>query len=356
MKKILFALFLFLIDGISMFLFHRYPDLFFPYYRDFSKGWIAFLSSLSSGLPFAIWDISALFLLLAAIISLLHVLLKRKSFLKWLSNVFLTVSILCFAAVMGWMLNHYGPDLREELSMETRTYTVEELYEACDYYLLQAKEYALMMSRDEQGHLLPMDFDDLAVQCGSAYLSLSEEYPIFKGSTARVKKLSLVGEYLMYNGIIGMFMPITGEAGIPEHVPDAVKAFTMAHEAGHRLGLAGEEEANYAAFLACIHNEDIHLIYSGYYSAFSYCFSSLYRNDSEMAMELYEKYDDPGIELLKLDRKDTSKIHRNYESKLQDISDQINDTYLKTFSQQDGILSYGKVTEYLIAYYFSTNN
>ena len=75
-----------------------------------------------------------------------------------------------------------------------------------------------------------------------------------------------------------------------------------------------------------------------------------------MAMELYEKYDDPGIELLKLDRKDTSKIYRNYESKLQDISDQINDTYLKTFSQQDGILSYGKVTEYLIAYYFSTNN
>ena len=127
----------------------------------------------------------------------------------------------------------------------------------------------------------------------------------------------------------------------------------MAHEAGHRLGLAGEEEANFAAFLSCVSNEDIRLIYSGYYSAFSYCFSSLYKNDPQKAIELYNKYDDLGMELLKTDRRDTSEIYRQYESQLQDISDQINDTYLKTFSEADGILSYGKVTEYLLSYYFS---
>ena len=195
-----------------MLLFHHYPDFFFPGYRLISKKWIAFISSLSSSFSFAIWDIGGLLLFLAALIRLLYVLLKRKSFMKWFSHIFLVVSVLCFITVMGWMLNHYGPDLSEELSMDIRQYDLDELQEAAEYYLLEAKEYALEMPRDQEGHLLPLDFEEISRLCGSSYLSLAEEYPIFQGAAYRVKKLSIVGEYLMYNGIIGMFMPITGEA------------------------------------------------------------------------------------------------------------------------------------------------
>ena len=125
----------------------------------------------------------------------------------------------------------------------------------------------------------------------------------------------------------------------------------MCHEAAHRLGIASEQEANFAAFLACISNDDPALIYSGYYMAFSYCFSSLYGSDPELALSLYEKYaDDLGVNLLRLDRSDTAKVYQQYESRLADVSDKINDTYLKTFDQEDGIRSYGMVTDYLIAY------
>ena len=86
--------------------------------------------------------------------------------------------------------------------------------------------------------------------------------------------------------------------------------------------------------------------------AFSYCFSSLYKTDPERALALYDKYkEDRGVLLVRLDRSDAYELYRKYESKLSEVSDQINDTYLKTFSQEDGIQSYGKVTDYLIAYY-----
>ena len=69
-------------------------------------------------------------------------------------------------------------------------------------------------------------------------------------------------------------------------------------------------------------------------------------------MELYHKYDGvTGIDLLKLDRQDTSAVYKSYESALQDVSDHINDTYLKTFDEEHGIQSYGMVTDYLIAWY-----
>ena len=71
-------------------------------------------------------------------------------------------------------------------------------------------------------------------------------------------------------------------------------------------------------------------------------------------MELYHKYDeDTGVILLKTDRQDTSAVYRRYDSPLKEVSDQINDTYLKTFDEENGIQSYGMVTDYLIAWYLA---
>ena len=252
------------------------------------------------------------------------------------------------------MLNHYAPKLSEELSLEVKEYSADELYEACDHYLLKAAEYSSKIQRDSEGHALSYDLGEIGILAGNSYRKLAVEYPVFEGSYDRVKKLSVVGEYLMYNGIIGMFMPVTGESGVPGSVPTVVLPFTMAHEAGHRLSLAAEEQANFAAYLACTYSDDVRFIYSGYYNAFSYCFSALYRADQEKAMELYHKYDeDIGVTLVKIDRRDTAAVYSRYDSPLQEVSDQINDTYLKTFDEESGIRSYGEVTDYLIAWYQS---
>ncbi len=351
MKKIVTAVLLFGIDGLMMFLFQKFPSFFFPAYRTFSKKWIAFLSSLSGGLKIAVWDIGALVLAVLAIVSLIYVLVKRKSFFKWFQNVVLLVSLLAFVAVQGWMLNHYAPKLSEDLNLEVKEYSVDELYACSEYYMLKAAEYADKIERKD-GVALYQDFYEMAEIAGASYEELAGTYPVFEGTAVPVKKLSVIGEYLMYNGIVGMFMPITGEAGVPGSVPVVPLGFTMCHEAGHRLGLAGEEEANFAAFLACIYNKDVRFLYSGYYNAFSYCFSALYRADSERAKSLLESHqDDPGVKLLLKDRQDTSEYYRKYDSPLQEVSDQINDTYLKTFSQKEGIRSYGMVVDYMIAWH-----
>ena len=351
MKKLIVGLILFMLDGLGMFLFKSFPDFFFPSYRNISKTWIGFLSRITGIFPFYIWDIAAALLSITAIITLV-ISIRNRKFLKWFSDVFLLVSIMVFVAIYGWMLNHYAPDLSTYIDLDVKQYSVEELNEACEYYLLEAGKLSAKMDRDEEYHLKEYDVYEIGELAGKAYKNIENEYPIYKGSDARVKRFSLIGDYLLYNDIVGMFMPLDGEASVCHHAASVQLPYYMCHEAAHRLALASEQEANFASFMACINNEDERFLYSGYYMAFSYCFSSLYRSDPEKALALYDKYkEDRGILLVRLDRSDVSELYKKYESKLSEVSDQINDTYLKTFSQEDGILSYGKVTDYLIAYY-----
>ncbi len=352
-KKIILSMVLLAVSGIMMLLFSQFPSFFFPAYQRLSQKWISMLAAVFSFQKIAIWDIGLFCLFVFLLIYTVLIIIRKKKFADWFSTVLLSVTILVFLAVNGWMLNHYGPKLDQQLELNIKQlYTIDELEEACEYYLTKAGEYADRIARDSQGHALTMDFYELAEMAGESYRKLGQTNDAFKGSYKPVKKLSIVGEYLMYNGIVGMFMPITGEAGVPESVPPVPLAYTMAHEAAHRLGIASEQDANFAAFLACMSSDDDRFLYSGYYQAFSYLFSSLYRADSDKAAELITKYEnDKGILLVRLDRKDTSEYYARYESPLREISDNINDTYLKTFSEEDGILSYGKVSENLIAYY-----
>ena len=353
MKKLVLSISLFILDGLAMFVFRNWPDLFFPAYRNFSQKWIGFLSAVFDILPYSLWDVLALLLLITLITTFIRTLSKKRSILKWLNNVFLFVSVLCFVAVFGWLLNHYGPSLSEELDLDVSMYSHDQLYEATDYYFEQASKYSLKIKRDDQYHAVRSDFKELAEIAGHNYEILETKYPFFKGSKRRVKQFSLVGEYLLYNGIIGMFMPVSGEASLPANVPTIPLPFTMCHEAGHRQGLAGEDEANFAAFLASINSDDVRFVYSGYYSAFGYCLSSLYKVAPEKALELLNRYKDTAHLLVLYDRQDTADQYKKYESPLQDISDHINDTYLKTFDEESGIESYGEVSDYLIAYYLN---
>ncbi|MCR5448673.1 MAG: DUF3810 domain-containing protein [Solobacterium sp.] len=355
-RRLLAALFILVSGILEMVLIHRYPDFFFPGYRLFSKKWLSFIAYLVSFTHHSVWDAGALCLVLLLIYFLICCIRKKGGFVHLLSNTLLIISILAFSAFQGWLGNHYAPKLSKEISLEVSRYTKEELYEAAEYYYLKAAEYAGKIERDTDGHALKHNLNETGNTAGASYLSLAEQYPVFKGSSVPVKHFTLIGEYLLYNGITGMFMPITAEASVPANVPTIPLPFTMCHEAAHRLGIASEQEANFCAFLACRISSDPYFLYSGYYEAFGYCYSSLYSADYDKAAQLYHLYDDlEGIRLIQLDRQDTRKAYSKYESPLQDVSDHINDTYLKTFSQESGIRSYGEVTDYLIAWYLAGN-
>ena len=322
------SLVLLFLAGLEMLLMRIVPTSFFPWYRNSSKVLMGTLAGLFSVTRFSVWDVGAAVLVLVLIIALIRCIRRKQGFVSLLRRTVLIVSVLVLIAMHGWLGNHYAPKLSAYLNLEVKQYSTQELYEAAEAYLMEAASLAPEISRDNTKRPLPADFYETARTAGSSYTALSETYPVFKGSSVPVKRFSLIGEYLLYNGIIGMFMPVTGEASVPRNVPIIPLPFTMCHEAAHRLGIASEQEANFCAFLACMNSDDLYFRYSGAYSAFGYC-------------------------LVFMDRQDTQAAYDKYDSPLQEVSDNINDTYLKTFSHESGIRSYGEVTDYLIAWHQS---
>ncbi len=334
----------------------RFPELFFPAYRGFSKGLMGILSTVTGVAPVALWDFLVVVLTAVAFAALALRVRGGKRIVPWISAVALAVSVAVTLFVGGWALNHYAPPLSDELGLKTHESSAEQLAEATWYYLGQAAQLAPQVPRTGEGHLADQDFYELGAIAGAAYGPLEGRYDVFSdGSHAPVKALLLWGEPHLYLGYVGIFMPVTGESSVAYNCANADRPFTMCHEAAHRLGIASEEEANFAAFLACDASDDVRFRYSGYYNAFSYCYSALYRADPELAGQLLEDAMDGdnvlGVALVLTDSSDTRAHYDAYEGSLEDVGDAVNNTYLRGFGEEAGVQSYGIVVDYLIAWY-----
>ncbi len=340
---------LLLLTGLFMLLFKRFPALFFPGYRRFSRFFMNLLSCITGVFPFAVWDIAEVLLILLFLFTLIRMIIKKRPFLKWFSTVFLIASILLSEVVDCWMLNHYAPPLSDELGLQKDKYSEEELFDATVHYLRKAASYAPLMERDEKGSLVRQDFSELASLAGKSYLPLAKIWPVFKGSSQRVKYLSLFGTYFLYRGTTGEFMPLTGESTVPKMDAVADLPFTMCHEVSHRLGIASEEEANFCAFLACEASDDVRFLYSGYYMAYVYCWNAL---KSSSRKTLRDTYSDE-FALVFFDASEVSAYYDQFDSPLEEVETKINDSYLKTFSEESGVKSYGEVVDDLLAWYLS---
>ena len=333
------------------------PDAFFPGFRTFSRAFMRGLAVVTSPVSFSVWDTAALLLVINFAVTLIVTLVERAGFLRWLGIWSLIVSLLACFAVDGWLLNHYAPPLSDELSLEVRKYSEEELYQATKYYMEKAAEYAVKQERDKEGELVRQDFFVDAIKIGMIYEPLESEFPVYaRGSKVRVKKLSLTGNYYLKRRITGIFMPVSGEASVPEMDAVADLPFSMAHECAHRLGIASEEEANFSAYLACEASDDPYFLYSGYYNAYVYCHNKLVSSADKSWNEklMAEAEGDEGCRLLFADAVSASRWYKSYEKeKAAEAMEKANDRYLKTFSQDEGVKSYGEVVNDLIAWYLT---
>ena len=354
-KRCVAAALLLLACPVLMLVFSRFSGVLFPGYRVFSKALLATLALVTSVLPCTIWDIAALVLTIYTFVRILLRLRRKRALAPWLATLAIIVSSACFLFVGGWALNHYAPPLSHDLGLEIEGGTVDELYEVTAYHLEQAARCAKDVPRDENFDLEHQDFYELAAVAGAAYTAPAQEYDVFQGSDMPVKSLLVWGEPLLYSGHTGIFFAPTGESGVPLNCADADLPFVMCHEAAHRLGLAGEDEANFAAYVACVSSDDVRFVYAGHYKAFISCLGKLRAVAPERVETLYDELTQAGlgdaISLVRRDMKATNEHYDAYEGPFEAVGTTVNNTYLKSFGETEGIRSYGYMVNYLIAWH-----
>lgn len=328
--------------GLARFL----PGLWFSFYTGFSRKAMGFLGAAFGWVPFPVWE-ALLVLIVVGLIAGLIYALRHKKLLGWLTGVLEGAVLLVFLFMGLWGLNHFAPTIGEQTRLEVREYSVDELKEAAAWYADMASYYAEGVERDGNGDVILPDFGELSDEAVVSYERLAEYDERFAVSIRGVKPL-LLSKAFAYTGTTGIFVCLTGEAGVSTETFPLSQPFTICHELGHSLAVAREDEANYLAFRACRASQNELFQYSGWYSAYVYCFNALYAENPSAARSLWDRCAE---ELLH----DCS-VHvdhdKQYEGKVQDTVQAVNDAYLKTFDEA-GVQSYGLVVDYLIAEYLN---
>lgn len=175
--------------------------------------------------------------------------------------------------------------------------------------------------------------------------ALAERYPALARPLYSPPKPVLFSELMSYADIAGMYFPFTVESNINVDGPFFTIPATMGHEMAHQCGFMREDEANFIAYLACKQSDDALMRYSGYLLAYDNAVSALRKVDPEAAKAI-------GSGLSAAVRRDLAQRAEHwaqYEGPVQDVSNAANDTYLKANNQADGMRSYGRMVDLLLA-------
>ncbi|MBQ3503813.1 MAG: DUF3810 domain-containing protein [Oscillospiraceae bacterium] len=327
--------------------FSELVDMVYPYVIRTMQNMLA---EWTGGVDFCVWQLLAVVLgvlILASIV--LMVVLKWNPF-QWLGWVLAVFACIYMLHTVAWGLNYYAGDLSDDLRMDVSQYNLDELTEAAEYYRDKANALAGQVPRDSSGNVDFADFDTLAAMAGQGFdrLVYDRSYPVFAGTDLPVKELGWADMYTSM-GITGVTFGLTGEAAVNPQIPDVTLPFTMCHEMSHRMCIAPERDANFAAFLACSVHEDLQFQYSGYFMAFRYCYNALSGVNTQSASAAAARVANGIGDLLKKDMNAYNQFFSTHRDNFAtSIADTANDTYLKVSGDSAGIASYGEVCDLLV--------
>jgi hypothetical protein len=320
--------------------------------------WISqIISSVTGIIPFSIAELLVILLPLVVLVVLLHfalrMILDRKDRLERLVrgvlNVLCTASVLLFLFTLLGGLNYYRDSFASYSNLEITESSVEELFSLAQNLVFEANELrAQVPMTDEQGVFrLSMSELALASLADEAYQLLAEDYPILGGAYGAPKPI-LLSKLMSQTEITGIFIPFTMEANVNVDVPDYSIPVTMLHELAHMRGFMREDEANFIAYLAGMKSENVELQYSSTMLAMIISGNALYDHCPELYFKVRKEYSDGVVK----DIRANSEYWQQFrDTVVSTVSNKINDTYLKVNAQTDGVKSYGRMLDLLLAKY-----
>lgn len=264
-------------------------------------------------------------------------------FLGGCGNLILLVGSLFFLYTVLCGMNYHSTPFSEKNEMKPQRYSVEELASYCEWITEEVNQLSRQADREVLKH--QKQLGDKAVQAmeqlGKTYAGLAGYYP-------RPKPVA-ISEILSYQQLTGVYSPFTVEANYNVDMTAYNVPFTMCHELSHLRGFMREDEANYIAYLACSQSDSVEFQYSGALMAWIYSTNLLW----EYAPDVYQHLQNSLDTDVRKDLQENTEFWDRYEGAVAEVADKMNDTYLKANKQTDGVESYDRMVDLLMADYLS---
>ncbi|MEY8337703.1 DUF3810 domain-containing protein [Lachnospiraceae bacterium 62-35] len=249
--------------------------------------------------------------------------------------------LLLFSYTACCGVNYHRQPFSVYARIKRRESSVEELKDLCRYLTEQVNLCSEMAGK----RISIEEYNRFGVE---AMRKLGTEYLVLGGFYPKPKALKH-SWILSVQQLAGIYSPFTIEANYNQDMIAYNIPHTICHELSHLKGFMREDEANFIGYLACLGSDQAEFSYSGYLMGWIYAGNALAAEDLDAYIELYGKLD----EKVKKDLRDNNRFWDKYEGKVAEAADKVNDTYLKLNGQEDGVKSYGRVVDLMLAHYRS---
>ena len=270
--------------------------------------------------------------------------------------------------IASYSFNYARKTFASVTGLEIREASEEELVGLCKELVGKINDIAPLVNRNRSGQtvLSTKNRYVLSKQAHAAFKNLSYTYPNLGlgGFTPIVKPMPRL---MLYKWRAGGYAPLTMEIFVNFCCFGYSIPFVMAHEIAHFKGYAREDEAEFIACLACMESTEPDFIYSGLMGTLGYVHDKLHKlNPDEyirvmiaLCKEAWTDWEDweciTGRPITSNSSDENANKSKNYLKRFRrravKIFDNINHIILKINRQSDGIKSYGRVFDLLIADY-----
>jgi hypothetical protein len=355
-KTYLIMLFLFPLTMLLNYICQRFPQhTEYIYSRHIYPVLTQIISPITGIIPVAVVELCLYVLLFLCLIYIIKGIINIKKFrfimiLNFILKSAVVLAILYFLFTVMWGLNYNRVPLEQSLSYKSGEVTkaelaamlaneVSDINAICPYIKYDSKLHSYY-----SGGILKME-----AQTNDGYARLAKQNKLFNNVSAHPKGV-MASYFMSYTGVEGISIPFTYEPCVNTFGPQFMLPTNMAHESAHIKGFAREDEASFISYLANIQNSDVYFRYSSHIFAYMYLSDALAQTDSDLFTQIASKLDSR----VTGDFDYYNQYVNRFAGPIQNISQEINDNYLKSQGQQ-GVISYSYVVRLLAAKYRTEN-
>ncbi len=176
------------------------------------------------------------------------------------------------------------------------------------------------------------------------FAAAADRYPFLGGDYAPPKPL-VASELLSWLALLGFYNPFTAEPNINVRTPDFLIPYVVLHEMAHARGVASEDEASFVGYLLGRDSGEPRFRYAALWQATVYVYGAWRAVDPEGGARGYETL----APRVQADVAAYAAWRKQHASPLSTLARTVNDTYLRSQGVQDGVQSYGRLTDLVLA-------
>ena len=345
------------ISALCMLLAHQSPTL---TDRIFSQGVYRVITAtygrIFGYLPFSV---SQFLIILFPIIGVIYILvalyriitkpnLRKKCAVNLIANTACTIGIISIMFTLGAGLNYARPELGELIGLEIRPSSVQELAALTEILVNHANELSTQVERDEYGRMIISadSTTQLSRDARVIFRNAADDFPFLRGFVPHTNPI-VYSHFMSRLRITGVYSPFTMEPHVNIHIMDYLIPAIMIHELAHFRGIMREDEANFLGWLIGYRSGHPDFMYSSTMLALAYTSNQLHRASRDAHSRIMGEL----CQFVWVDFNANRAYWRQFEGPLAEISQAANDAYLRANRQEDGVQSYGRVVDLLLAYF-----